>query len=230
VISDYLDSLGRALSFDRSLSACVRREVEDHLRQAAAADPMADGLEAERRAIATFGDLHVIAAEFAVISLAKQTRKIGAAVILVVAGVFVLMKARFAWYAATQWAMSDDLRAVSAVVGSIDRYSFWLALIIGIGSWAYVNACRIPMAFYPVYRRELRRCLLLSTAATGALVVSVISDGALTALRLLESDLSAGFAIPIISMAVEIACAGILVFQIRTIVRRKTSTAALLET
>jgi hypothetical protein len=126
VISDYLESLAGALSFDRALSRCVRQEVEDHLWEAVAADPSDDRLEAQRRAIANFGDPHVIAAQFAVISLAKQTRRVGGAIILVVAGVFIAMKARVAWYAATQWAISDDMRAASAIVGLIDSYSFWL--------------------------------------------------------------------------------------------------------
>ena len=52
MISDYLESLVGALSFDRSLSRRVRQEVEDHLREAVAADPVRDGIEAERRAIA----------------------------------------------------------------------------------------------------------------------------------------------------------------------------------
>jgi len=84
VIPDYLASLEGALSFDRSLSRCVRQEVEDHLWQAVAADRMGDRLEAERRAIANFGDPHVIAAQFAVISLAKQTRRVGIAVIVAI--------------------------------------------------------------------------------------------------------------------------------------------------
>ena len=87
MISDYLDSLVGALSFDRPLSGRVRQEVEDHLREAVAADPAGDGPEAERRAIANFGDPRVIAAEFAMVSLAKQTRRVGAAIILVIAGV-----------------------------------------------------------------------------------------------------------------------------------------------
>jgi hypothetical protein len=59
MISAYLESLAGALSFDRSLSRCVRQEVEDHLWEAVAADPISDRLEAERRAIANFGDPHV---------------------------------------------------------------------------------------------------------------------------------------------------------------------------
>jgi hypothetical protein len=60
VIYDYLESLAGALSFDRSLSRCVQQEVEDHLWEAVATDPIGDRLEAERRAIANFGDPHII--------------------------------------------------------------------------------------------------------------------------------------------------------------------------
>jgi len=202
VISAYLESLAGALSFDRALSRCVREEVEDHLREAVAADATGDTLGAERRAIANFGDPHVIAAQFAVVSLATQTRRVGVAVVLVVAGVFIAMKARVAWYAATQWTTSDDMRAISGIVGFIDRRSFWLSVIIGIGGWAYITSRHIPAAFHPEYRKQLRRSFLLCTAATGALVVSVISDGVLTGLRLLGTELCSGFLIPIVSMAI----------------------------
>ena len=230
MISDYLESLASALSFDRSLSRCVQQEVEDHLWEAVAADPIGDRLEAERRAIANFGDPHIIAAQFAVVSLARQTRRVGAAVVLVVAGVFIVMKARVAWYAVTQWTMSDDMRAVGGIVGLIDRYSFWISVIIGIGGFAYISGCRIPQAFYPAYRKRLTRFFLLCTAATGALIISVISDAVLTALQLLGTELCTGFLIPIFSMAIEIACAGVLVFQIRSIAQRMASTTALLKT
>ena len=230
MISAYLESLAGALSFDRSLSRCVRHEVEDHLWEAVAADPASDRLEAERRAIANFGDPHVIAAQFAVVSLAKQTRRVGAAVVLVVAGVFIVMKARIEWYAATQWAIRDDLKAVGGIVGLIDRYSFWLSVIVGIGALAYIGGRRIPQTFHPAYRAQLSRFFLLCTAATAALVVSVISDGVLTALRLFGTELCVGFLVPIFSMAIEVACAGVLVFQIRSLTQRATSTAALLKT
>src|SRR5262249_57371889 len=122
------------------VARCVRREVEDHLREAVAADPMGGGLAAERRAIANFGDPDIIAAQFAVISLMKRTRRAGIAVIVVAAGAFMTMKARIAWYAAMEhWTISEDVRTVSAVVGSIDRYAFWLSLIIGIVGWVYIG-------------------------------------------------------------------------------------------
>jgi hypothetical protein len=230
IISDYLESLADALRFDRSLSRCVLQEVEDHLREAAAADPTCDRLKAERRAIANFGDAHVIATQFAVVSLAKQTRRVGVAVVLVVASVFIVMKARVAWYAVTQWALSDDMRAVGGIVSLVDRYSFWLSVIIGIGGFAYINGCRIPQAFYPAYRKQLSRFFLLCAAATGALILSVISDGVLTVLQLFGTELCAGSLVPIFSMAIEIACVGILVFHIRSVAQRMAFTTALLKT
>ena len=230
MISDYLESLVHALNFDRSLSRRVREEVEVHLREAVAADPRCAGPEAERRAIANFGDPQLIAAQFAVVSLAKRTRGVGNAVILVIAGVFITMKARVAWYAVMQCAIGDDIRAVSGIVGSIDRYAFWLSVISGIGGWAYICGRGIPAKFHAEYRTQLGRFRWFCTAATGALIVSVISDALLTALRLPGAKLSAESLLPIFSIAIEIACAGVLVFQIRSIMQRATSTAALLKT
>jgi hypothetical protein len=230
VISEYLDLLGAALSFDRSLSRSVRREVEDHLCEAVAANPACNRLEAERRAISHFGDPHLLAAQFAIVSLAKHTRRAGAAVILVVAGVFIAMKARVAWYAAMQWSAGDDVRAAGAIVLSIDRYAFWLSVILGITGFVYITSSRIPPTFYPVYHNQLRRFSCLCTVATAALVVSVISDGLLTALQLYGMQFCAQSLIPIFSVVVEILWASMLIFQIRSITRRRTCTVALLKT
>jgi hypothetical protein len=230
VIQHYLELLARELDFDSSLSRCVRQEVEDHLWEAVAADPAENMLEAELRAIANFGDARLIAAQFAVISLARQSRRAGLAAVLVIAGVFMAMKARLAWYATTQWAIDDDIRAVSGLVGLVDFYAFWLSLIIGIGSWVYIRSRDIPVVFYPSYRRQLRRFFLLCGAAAAALVVSVTSDAVLTALRLRGTEFSAVSLIPILSMAIEIACVGILILQMRNVALRAASTAALMKT
>jgi hypothetical protein len=229
MISAYLDSLAGALSFDRSLARCVRQEVEDHLREAVAADPVGGGLAAERRAIARFGDPHLIAAQFAVASLARQSKRAGAVVILAIAGTFVVMKARVAWYAMMESVLSDELKVIGAIVGAIDRYAFWLSVGIGLAAWLYISSRRIPAAFHPAYRRQLRCFLLLCIAAAAALAVSVISDGVLTALRLPVTDLCAASLVPLFSMAIEIACAGVLVVQIGAVAQREASTAALLK-
>src|SRR3954468_1694474 len=67
MMNAYLEELGHALSFDRALSRCVVQEIEDHLSEAIAADPAPDRLEAERRAIANFGNPRLLAAQFAVV-------------------------------------------------------------------------------------------------------------------------------------------------------------------
>jgi hypothetical protein len=75
VISEYVELLADKLSFDRSLSRYVRQEVEDHLWEAVAADDLGNTPEAQRRAVANFGDPDVIAAQFAAVSLARQAGK-----------------------------------------------------------------------------------------------------------------------------------------------------------
>ena len=97
MIPDYLESLARELDFDRSLSRCVRQEVEDHLWEAVAAEPSGNVRQAQQRVIANFGDARAIAAQFAVVSLATHTRRAGVAAVLVIAGDLIAMKARVAW-------------------------------------------------------------------------------------------------------------------------------------
>ena len=230
VISRYVELLASELSFDQSLSRCVRHEVEDHLREAAASDPAADLLEAERRAIANFGDPHVIAAQFAIVSLAKQTRRLGAAAVVVIAGVYIAMKGRLAWYAAMQLAISDDMRTVAGLVARIDGYATWLSVVVGIAGWVYISSRHIPAGFHPTYGKELRRFFVICAAAAGALIVSVISDGVLTGLRLFGAEWSVEFLVPILLMAVEIAFVSVLVSYILRMTQRTASTAALLKT
>src|SRR5262249_18388118 len=164
VISGYLEKLSAALSFDRALAQRVRQEVEDHLQQAIATDPSNDGIAAEQRAIAEFGDPQALATQFAMISVAEQTRKLGIALILVIVGIFVAMKGRVAWYALTGGDLGHDMTPLARILGSMDRYSFWLSVIIGSGSFAYGVGRPIPMLVDARYRKQLR-CILLSCLA-----------------------------------------------------------------
>ncbi len=227
MIENYLELLTHELDFDRLPSRCVRQEVEDHLWEAVAADPTGNASEAQRQAIANFGDARTIAAGFAVVSLARHSRRASIAALLLIVSVFIAMKARVAWFAATQWAVSDDMSAASQLVGLVDRYAFFLSVIIGLGGWVYVRSRQIPAALGPVYHRQLRRFFLLSSAAAATLIVSVISDAVLTALRLRGTDLSAISLVPILSIAIEVACVGVLIFRIRGVTLRAASTAAL---
>jgi hypothetical protein len=205
----------------------VRQEVEDHLQEAVAADATNDPLEAQRRAIANFGDPRVIAAQFATASLAGQTRKVGATLVLVIAGVFLATASRIAWYDLMQWAVCEATRPLGETVGLIDRAAFCFAVLSGIAGWVYVGRSQIPVAFDPSYQRQLRRFLLLCILAASGLIASVVCDGWLTVLRLSGWELSVNFLVPLLSMAIEIVCASVLVIHIRGITRRTASTAAL---
>jgi hypothetical protein len=231
MIAAYAELLASKLDFNPSLSRRVRQEVQDHLWEAAAAGPSCNGREAVQRAIANFGDPHVIAAQFATTWLARQTWKVGVTVILVIGGVFVAMKARITWYAAAHWGLSDDVRAVAKSVGLIDACAFWLSVIVGIVGCTYVVVRRVPpTALCAAHCDRLRHLLFLSAVSAAALSVSVIGDGVLTALRLVGREVSADVLIPISSMVMEIVCAGILIFSVRRIVVRMVHTTALLKT
>jgi hypothetical protein len=195
----------------------VRQEVEDHLREAAAADPTSDRHEAERRAIANFGDPRTIAAQFALVSLTSRTRKLGAAIILVIVGVLATMKARVAWYALMQWTSRDDVKAVSRIVLLVDRYAFLFSVVIGIAGWAYIVSHRAAPVLDAGYRKQLGRAFALCLAATVSLAFSVISDGVLTVLTLRGTPLGAASLVPVVSMAIEILCLGLLAGQMSRI-------------
>ncbi len=227
MIPDYLNALASALSFDPALSRRVRREVEEHLLDAIAADPARDRREAERQAIARFGAPDAIAAQFARVSVVRQARSLAAGIVVMVFVVFVAMKARVAWYAATQWAMAEDMRPAGEIVLRIDRYAFWTAVILGLAGFAYMVGRRVLPVLHRAHDKHLRHVSLLCTIATAALVVSVISDGLLTAFQVRGALLCAESLIPIFSMALEVACVGVLAWQIRAITRRAAYVRAL---
>jgi hypothetical protein len=200
-IADYLDALARELCFDPALSRRVRKEVEDHLAQAAceAGGPWP---EAERRAIANFGDPRELARQYAASSLLAQTRDVGTIMILALGGIYVAMKGRIAWYALTQWELNEDLKTVNAIGILLDRYAFMLALGLAIIAWGYIGSRRAPAEFHQAYGKELRRCV--------------------------AAELSASVLVPALSLATELALAGVLLRQIRTAFRRAVYASSLL--
>ena len=224
LIPEYVERIASELDFDPSLSRRVRREVEDHLREAVAANPGSDRLEAERRAVTGFGDPHDIASQFAVVSIARRSRRVGGAAILVIAAVLVAMQARLKWYVLTQRTAGGTATPLGGIVGSIDRFAFSFSLLAAIAGWVYIETRRIPPLLTAEYRRQLQRFVLLCSAATGALIASVVSDGVLTSLRLAGTGWSRAFLVPLLSMAIEVACACLLGLQLRGM-RRRTASA-----
>jgi len=228
VISLYLEALSGSLRFDPALARRVRREVEDHLQQAVAADLAHRGAAAERRAIIAFGDAQIIAGQFAAIWIAGQMKRFGIALVLVIASVFVAMKGRVAWYAAMGGGAGHDASAMATIVASIDRYAFWLSVIIGAGSFAYLVSRPLPAPAGARYRKQLRCVLVSGAAAIAPLMLAVLSDGVLTAMPLLGADLRVASLVPLGTMAIEIACVGFLVFHFWVVRLRTRAATALL--
>src|SRR5262249_7815453 len=180
-----------------------------------------------RRAVASFGDPRGLAAQFAVGSLAVLARRAAFAAVLLIGAVFIVMRARVAWYGVMPVPLADEMRALSEIVLAIDRWAFWLALLAAAAGWAYIDSRRRPEGFTREYRRQLRRFSALCSAATLALVVCVAADAVLTLLRLIGAQWSVGLLVPVLSMAIEVACAGALVSCLLAMARQASRAAHL---
>lgn len=191
----------------------MREEVEGHLLEAAAAEAAGDAAAAERRAIARFGDLDAIASQLALQSLVRHGDRVATMTVLILGAILLAMRARVEWYGLLQWTLAEDRRALGAVIATLDGHVFRLSLVVGIAAWAYLRGRRAA-ASLPAYRSRLRRFTWLAVAAAGGLAISVLADGALTALRLVGAPPSAAALVPLATMLVEVACAGALAAQV----------------
>lgn len=160
-IDDYVANLRRELDFDPALARRLASEVEDHLRDAAEADPAWPSPDAERRAVERFGLGREIAAQFAVDAVDRQARRTWVTLAVTVVVTFIAMRLRVAWL--------DD-GAISALAPLIDRYAFIAALTVGVVAWF---AFRTSLAALAV-------CLIGLVASIGAGVVraDLFADGA----------------------------------------------------
>ena len=228
VADNYLDALTRELSFDRPLAYRVRQEVEDHLWETTAANGDTS-IEAQARAVRSFGETREIAGQYAALSLLRQARRSGAIIVLASGALYIAMKGRVAWYGLMQWALSDTLQPVGKVVLAVDRAAYILAFVVGAIGWAYISSRRVSPRFHASCRAQLKRGLLLAMAAACPMVVSVIADAVVTALRLLEERPPVSvFLIPLVSIAIEVAFAAVLVIAIGKTLRNALRASSLL--
>jgi hypothetical protein len=227
IIAAYAASIAGRLDFDPSLSRRVRQEVEDHLWESMSTRA-SNGLETAQEATARFGDPQALAAEFATMWLAEQTRKLSAAAVLLVLALLLIMKARLAWYGIAQWTLNAELRTVGLTVGLVDIYAFWLAVTCVVAGWAYLFGYRIAASCAAQCRRFCHVVCLTSVSVL-ALMVSVTCDVVLTALRLVGRDFSAQALIPLASVAAESALIGVLVLKICSLATRMPRTTALVK-
>jgi hypothetical protein len=219
VVADYLDILGRELGYDPLLSRRVRLEVEDHLWEAATNEP-GDSAEAQRRAVEKFGDPREIARQYAALSIFSQIRRVAVIIVLALAGIFLSMKGRGAWYSLMHWGFSDQTQFIGAIGLSVTRYAFMLALAIGLVGCAYIGSRRVPTTLHRAYCEQMRHSTTFCVLAGYALLTSVAADVILTTLHLLETKFSAAALIPVLLAGVEIALLGLLFLNIRVAIRR----------
>ena len=227
-VADYLDALTRELSFDRPLAHRVRQEVEDHLSEAMAAQGDASA-EAQAQAVGRFGEARDIASQYAALSLMRQARRGGAIIVLASGALYIAMKGRVAWYGLMHWALTDALQPVGKVVLAIDRAAYILALLLGAIGWAYISSRGVSLRWHAACRTQLRRSLLLTIAAACPMIVSVIADAVVTGLRLLgERPPVFVVLIPLLSIAIEVACVAALVTAIGKTLRSTLRASSLL--
>jgi hypothetical protein len=104
---------------------------------------------------------------------------------------------------------------VGKVVLAVDRAAYILAFVLGAIGWAYISSRRVSPRFHASCRAQLKRGFLLAMAAACPMVVSVIADAVVTALRLLEERPPVSvFMVPLLSIGIEVAFAAVLVTTI----------------
>lgn len=226
VVADYLDILGRELSYDPLLSRRVRLEVEDHLWEAAANE--GGDVDAQRRTVERFGDPKAIARQYAALSILGQMRRVAVIVVVALAGIFLAMRGRGAWYGLMQWGFSDQTQFIGAIGISVTRYAFMLALAIGLAGCVYIGSRSVPTRLHQAYCRQIRRATTFCMLAGYALLTCVAVDVILTVLHLLEMKYPAAALIPVLSAGAEIAFLGLLFVNIRTAIRRTDFVASFL--
>jgi len=121
------------------------------------------------------------------------------------------------------------MQPVGKVVLAVDRTAYILAFLLGAVGWAYISSRHVSPRFHARCRTQLKRGLLLAMAAACPMVVSVIADAVVTALRYLEERPPVSvFFIPVLSIAIEVTFAAVLVIVIGKTLRNTLRASSLL--
>jgi hypothetical protein len=221
-VADYLHELGRELAFDPALSRRVRQEVEDHLQEAATAEPTEPTIDAEKRAIVRFGAPQKIAEQYRVVWLYRRMKRTSLFVLCAVLVAFGTMEGRVVWYARTQWTIGPNLKSVGTIIVPIDRCAFLAAIILGIVGSIIVSRPSL-LSYGPASRSRMRRGQQLIAVAAAATAVAVTCEAILTSWRLAESHWTSSSLLPLASLAIEIGIVFASLVYIRNTVRRASA-------
>jgi hypothetical protein len=137
LIDDYIASLKQELDFDQTLAQRLSSEVEDHLREAAEADPAWPSPEAERRALQRFGLARELAAQFAADAVERQAKRAWITLLVTVLVTLLAMRLRVIWF---------DSGTGPAIAPLIDRYGFLAAVGVGAIGWVANRRSLLPFA------------------------------------------------------------------------------------
>jgi hypothetical protein len=228
VVAEYLDMLTRELAFDMRLSRRARKEIEDHLLEATAERHEADWLDAQRSAVARFGDPREIARQYAGSALFARTRRLGFIALAALIGMQISMRGRGAWYGLMQWHLSDYFRDTVAAWMPFLTIALRVALAIAIVGLVQIALRGAPAVFHAHYRRQVRRSALLYAAIAATLSLLAGMDIVLTSLRISETNLSASDVVPASLLAMEIALVSLLAIDTGAIMRRTAQASSLL--
>jgi hypothetical protein len=178
LIEQYIAALKQEMEFSSALARRLACEVEDHLRDAAEADPAWPSPEAERRAIERFGLARDIAAQFAADAVEQQSKRTWLTLLLTVLMTLVAMRARAIW--------TDD-GAASMLAPLVDRYAFLGAVGVAVVGWLAYRRSLLPLALCLLglcasIIAGLVRVELLTRTAPQAVLLLALGELALVAL------------------------------------------------
>jgi hypothetical protein len=217
-LTDYLDRLATALSFDPELAARVRLEVACHLQDAA--DAQGGSAEAMAVAIERFGAPAWLARQYTGLSLLRRATKLSGSFLLVAGAMFLAMRARGLFPVHPLAAASSQLQWIQAVAFAIDKASFFAAVLLAAAGCVFVAAGRLLAPFQRRSESHFRGWAVLSWIMLGPLVLCVVADVTLVLARLPGAAFGLPAAISLLSAASQIGLLAITVLIVRNSLRR----------
>jgi hypothetical protein len=217
-LSDYLDQLGAALSFDPDLAARVRLEVACHLQDAADAQGGCAG--AMESAIERFGPPAWLARQYTGLSLLRRATRLSGSFLLIAGAMFLAMRARGLFPVHPLTTASSHVQLIQAVAFSIDKASFFAAALIAAAGCIYVAAGRLLAPFQRQSESHFRRWAILSRIMLAPLFLCMVADVTLVLARLPGAAFGLPAAISLLSAASQIVLLAITVLIVRDSLRR----------
>lgn len=187
-IEQYLAAVRRTLDFDPALACRVASEAEMHLRDAAEADPDWPSPEAEQRAVARFGTVHEITAEFAFDAAERQAVRTWLALSATVVVTFLAMRLRVLW-------LDGRTGILPELAPLIDRYAFLASLVVGAVGWFAFRRSPVllMLCFGGLAASIVAGLLRAGLFAEGAPLAVLLTSGAEIGLMVVLSGQIAGF-------------------------------------